>query len=247
MKSQRSYFILSLLYRAFASKYHISRILYPNRQAIYLPEPENSLQDVEMIYHPSYYYREQRSMLHITSSILNEHAFPLVLSDGIFIRSWFIIDELMAAIMLGIPFPWSESIQTHVLKNPKTDKKCEYFDLTNAETIKQLSLYGLDILRNEEDDSICFGVTSAEKKDEDLPIGVVVHHLDYPSFANYLLPLKKMEFMGVDVFVPNNPIAFLEKVSEDGGDALKEVNLFEQTNSKLAQWERVIVLSDCDL
>ena len=145
----------------------------------------------------------------------------------------------MAAVMLGLPFPWSENIQLQVLKNPKTDKRCEYFDLTNMETIKQLSLYGLDILRNEEDDSICFGVTPAELKGEDVPIGVVIHHMEYPSFANYLFPLKKMEFMGVEVFVPNNPIAFLEKMNEDGNDALKEINLFEQSNSKMAHWEKV--------
>ena len=141
--------------------------------------------------------------------------------------------------MLGMPFPWSENIQLQVLQNPKTSKRCEYFDINNTETIKQLSLYGLDILRNEEDDSICFGITSSEKQGEDVPVGVVIHHMDYPSFVNYLFPLKKMEFMGVDVFVPNNPIAFLEKIYEDGGDALKDINLFEQTNSKVAQWEKV--------
>ena len=68
---------------------------------------------------------------------------------------------------------------------------------------------------------------------------MVVRHLDYPSIVNYLFPLKKMEFLGVDVLVPNNPIAFLEKVYEDEGDMMKEVNLFEQTNSKLDHWQRV--------
>lgn len=48
-----------------------------------------------------------------------------------------------------------------------------------------------------------------------------------------------MEFLGVDVLVPNNPIAFLEKVYEDEGDMMKEVNLFEQTNSKLDHWKSV--------
>lgn len=147
----------------------------------------------------------------------------------------------MAAVLLGMPFPWSENIQAHVLKNPKSGKKCEYFDITNPETIKQLSLYGLDILRNEDDDSICFGITTAEKRNEDLPVGVVVHHLDYPSFANYLFPLKKMEFLGVDVYVPNNPIAFLEKINEDGSDVLKEINLFDVTNSLMVQWKKVDV------
>ena len=138
-----------------------------------------------------------------------------------------------------MPFPWSESIQAHVLQNPKTNKKCDYFDLTNADTIKQLSLYGLDILRNEEDNSICFGITPTAKKNDALPISMVVRHLDYPSIVNYLFPLKKMEFLGVDVLVPNNPIAFLEKVYEDEGDMMKEVNLFEQTNSKLDHWKSV--------
>ena len=102
-----------------------------------------------------------------------------------------------------------------------------------------MSLYGLDILRNEEDNSICFGITTTEKKNDDLPISMVVRHLDYPSIVNYLFPLKKMEFLGVDVLVPNNPIAFLEKVYEDEGDMMKEVNLFEQTNSKLDHWKSV--------
>ena len=68
---------------------------------------------------------------------------------------------------------------------------------------------------------------------------MVVRHLDYPSIVNYLFPLKNMEFVGVDVLVPNNPIAFLEKVYEDEGDMMKEVNLFEQTNSKLDHWKNV--------
>ena len=68
---------------------------------------------------------------------------------------------------------------------------------------------------------------------------MVVRHLDYPSIVNYLFALKKMEFLGVDVLVPNNPIAFLEKVYEDEGDMMKEVNLFEQTNSKLDHWKNV--------
>ena len=48
-----------------------------------------------------------------------------------------------------------------------------------------------------------------------------------------------MKFMDVDVMVPNNPIAFLEKIYEDGNDALKEVNLFEETKSAHSQWEHV--------
>ena len=141
-----------------------------------------------------------------------------------------------------MPFPWSENIQLNVVKNPQTKKQCEYFDINNSETIKQLSLYGLDILRNEEDNSICFGLSSASKNNEETPIGVVIHHMDFPSFANYLFPLKKMEFMGVEMYVPNNPIAFLEKINEDSGDALKEVNLFELTNSKINHWEKVLLI-----
>ena len=45
--------------------------------------------------------------------------------------------------------------------------------------------------------------------------------------------------MDVDVMVPNNHIAFLEKFYEDSNDALKEVNLFEETKSAHSQWEHV--------
>ena len=38
--------------------------------------------DMELLNHPSYYCREQRSILHIASSILNDQSLPLVLLDG---------------------------------------------------------------------------------------------------------------------------------------------------------------------
>ena len=100
--------------------------------------------------------------------------------------------------------------------------------------------FGLDIIRNEEDSDVCFGVNLREAADnEELPVGVIVRHLNYEAFSDYLIPLKKMKFMDVDVMVPNNPIAFLEKIYEDGNDALKEVNLFEETKSAHSQWEHV--------
>ena len=95
----------------------------------------------------------------------------------------------------------------------------------------------MDIIRNEEDSDVCFGVKAAAN--EELPVGVIVRHLNYEAFSDYLIPLKKMKFMDVDVMVPNNPIAFLEKIYEDGNDALKEVNLFEETKSAHSQWEHV--------
>ena len=39
--------------------------------------------------------------------------------------------------------------------------------------------------------------------------------------------------------VPNNPIVYLDRKYEDEGDMMKEVNLFEQTNSKLDHWKNV--------
>lgn len=87
---------------------------------------------------------------------------------------------------------------------------------------------------------MCFGVNLREAAtNEELPVGVIVRHLNYEAFSDYLIPLKKMKFMEVDVMVPNNPIAFLEKIYEDGNDALKEVNLFEETKSAHNQWEHV--------
>lgn len=68
--------------RAFASKYHISRIVYPNHVIAYLPEPINVQPELDTHYRPSYYYREQRSMLHVTSSILDSQSLPIVLTDG---------------------------------------------------------------------------------------------------------------------------------------------------------------------
>ena len=71
-----------MITRAFASKYHISRIVYPDHTTVYLPESTGSLPELDTHYRPSYYYREQRSMLHVTSSILNGQSLPAVLTDG---------------------------------------------------------------------------------------------------------------------------------------------------------------------
>ena len=53
---------------------------------------------------------------------------------------------------------------------------------------------------------------------EDTPMGIVVRHLQFMDIPPMMLPLKKMKYMDVDVFVPNNPIIFLEKIFEQGND-----------------------------
>ena len=104
-----------------------------------------------------------------------------------------------------------------------------------------MAAFGLDIIRNEEDSSVCFGVNLKDTgSSEETPVGVVVRHLNYEAFSDYLIPLKKRKFMDVEVLVPNNPVAFLEKIYEDSSDALKEVNLFEETKSHHRLWEHVI-------
>ena len=108
---------------------------------------------------------------------------------------------------------------------------------TDRNTLKELSRYGLDILRNEEDDQVCFGVNIVNNTAE-VPVGVVVRHFDPDEIVNYLLPLKKMKYLGVDVLVPNNPVLFLEKIYEDKNDVLKEVDLFKETGSKMDQWKK---------
>lgn len=72
----------------------------------------------------------------------------------------------------------------------------------------------------------------------EVPVGVVVRHFDPDEIVNYLLPLKKMKYLGVDVLVPNNPVLFLEKIYEDKNDVLKEVDLFKETGSKMDQWKK---------
>ena len=108
---------------------------------------------------------------------------------------------------------------------------------TDRNTLKELSRYGLDILRNDEDDQVCFGVNIVNNTAE-VPVGVVVRHFDPDEIVNYLLPLKKMKYLGVDVLVPNNPVLFLEKIYEDKNDVLKEVDLFKETGSKMDQWKK---------
>ena len=71
-----------LMNRAFANKYHISRIIYPSQQIAYFPESSFQHEDSELYYQQSYHYREQRTMLHVTSSILHKQSLPVLLSDG---------------------------------------------------------------------------------------------------------------------------------------------------------------------
>lgn len=107
-------------------------------------------------------------------------------------------------------------------------------------TMKEVARYGLDILRNEEDAEVCFGVNLVDKlAGDEVPVGVVVRHLEAEDVVDYLLPLKKMRFLGTEVLVPNNPIAFLEKMYEDKFDVLKETDLFKETGSKMEQWKKV--------
>ena len=120
------------------------------------------------------------------------------------------------------------------------------FSSTDRNTLKELSQYGLDILRNEEDDQVCFGLNLVDNTVE-VPIGVVVRHFDPDEIVDYLLPLKKMKYLGVEVLVPNNPIAFLEKVYEDKNDVLKDVDLFKETNSKMDEWKKAGVLKRSDV
>lgn len=139
------------------------------------------------------------------------------------------------------------SFIAHALQNPQTNKRCDYFDLssfpfspiwsTDQNTLKELSQYGLDILRNEEDSQVCFGVNLVDNTVE-VPIGVVVRHFEPEEIVDYLLPLKKMKYLGVEVLVPSNPVAFLEKLYEDKNDVLKEVDLFKETSSKMDQWKK---------
>lgn len=49
-------------------------------------------------------------------------------------------------------------------------------------------------------------------------MGLVVRHLPFLEITPMMLPLKKMHYMDVEVFVPNNPILFLEKLFEQEND-----------------------------
>lgn len=215
--------------KAFAARYHVSRLIYADGSAAYLPEPVYELHELSYTYHAASFYREQRSMLFTASAIMEQHALPLFLMD----------DELMAAVLLGVPFPWADNIQMHTLQNPQTSRRCDYFDLSDRRTMKEVARYGLDILRNEEDAEVCFGVNLVDKlAGDEVPVGVVVRHLEAEDVVDYLLPLKKMRFLGTEVLVPNNPIAFLEKMYEDKFDVLKETDLFKETGSKMEQWKK---------
>ena len=117
------------------------------------------------------------------------------------------------------------------------------FFLVDEETVRKISLYGLDILRNEENNQICFGLTVPDPFfSGETPIEVVVNILKTSEYSEYLFPLKKIHFFGVEVFVPNNPVLFLEKLYEDPNDAFKEVNIFDLTSSKVSQWKKVCAL-----
>lgn len=94
--------------KAFAAKYHVSRLVYADGSAVYLPEPVYELHELSYTYHAASFYREQRSMLFAASTIMERHALPLFLMD----------DELMAAVLLGVPFPWADNIQMHILDPP---------------------------------------------------------------------------------------------------------------------------------
>lgn len=96
--------------------------------------------------------------------------------------------------------------------------------------MKTMSQYGLDLLNNEEDQEICFGVNIATKLGaiglnmknnsliEDSPMGIVVRNVAFNDISPMMVPLKKMKYLDVDIYVPNNPIAYLEKEFEQGND-----------------------------
>lgn len=80
--SKQSFSFFFIISRSFASKYHISKIIYPDGQTVYLPEPFYDLSDVENVYRSSSWYRQQRTMLHLTSELLHNASIPLLLSNG---------------------------------------------------------------------------------------------------------------------------------------------------------------------
>ena len=96
--------------------------------------------------------------------------------------------------------------------------------------VKTMSQYGLDLLNHEEDQEICFGVNIATKLGatglnmknnsliEDSPMGIVVRNVAFNDISPMMVPLKKMKYLDVDIYVPNNPIAYLEKEFEQGND-----------------------------
>lgn len=47
--------------------------------------------------------------------------------------------------------------------NPHSGKHCDYFTLADGPTMKKMGRYGLDILNNEEDKEVCFGINVGAK------------------------------------------------------------------------------------
>ena len=54
-------------------------------------------------------------MLHATSSLLNAQSIPFFLLDGLHAGESSSIEQLFAAVLLGMPFPWTESIEGYIL------------------------------------------------------------------------------------------------------------------------------------
>lgn len=54
-------------------------------------------------------------MLHATSSLLNAQSIPFFLLDGSAGCESLSIEHLFAAVLLGMPFPWAESIEGYIL------------------------------------------------------------------------------------------------------------------------------------
>lgn len=54
-------------------------------------------------------------MLHATSSLLNAQSIPFFLLDGSVGCASSSIEQLFAAVLLGMPFPWAESIEGYIL------------------------------------------------------------------------------------------------------------------------------------
>lgn len=225
--------------RAFSTKYHVSQLVHPDGRVDYFPEPLYDTQEEEGVYRSSAWYRQQQAMFYMTSDILRNATIPFVLA----------YEDLVAAVLLGVPFPWTDTIQGFATMNPRNGQHCDYFRLAEGTTMKQIGRYGLDILNNEEDKEVCFGINVGAKygANEDTPIGVVVRNLPFRDILPMMLPLKKIRYLDVEVMVPNNPIAFLEKVFEQGNDALQEVNVFVETGSKREQWEKCLKEGDVTL
>ncbi|KAK8790880.1 hypothetical protein WA158_005511 [Blastocystis sp. Blastoise] len=197
------------------------------------------------VYLSPYTYSSWSHMLSTTTTLLNQNRVPYVLSGK----------ELIGGLSIGTPVPWDNKLRVTTLEPAfSSNSTCDDLDISSS-----MSEYIVtsNSLKAHKSRKYCFTLSpdlilpdvndiTDEKEKEALVNSIripgdkrvpfadmeVTHPVKVRDLPGHLLPLKKMKFMNTYVFIPNNPVLYLEQeLGETTDTRLEEIHLFK---SKLA-------------